>query len=54
MMEQTDSGKGHRHTIFIATLNNQIIPHRASRLSNIFYPAFSGTLNIIAEREEGI
>ena len=54
VMEQSDSGKCHCHTIFIAGCNYILISYRSAWLSNIFHAALMSSFNIIAEREECI
>ena len=53
-MEQTDSCEGHHHSIFIAGLDHCVIAHRAAWFSHILHTALMGSLNIVAEREEGV
>lgn len=54
MMEQTDSGKGHHHSIFVTCFNYIIISYGSTRLRNEFYTTPVRTLNIITKREECI
>src|SRR5699024_3958420 len=54
MMEQTNAGKGHNHSIFVTGINYQIISHRSTRLCDIFYTTLMCSLNVVAEREESI
>lgn len=52
VVEQTNTGKCHGNSVFIAGFNNIVIPHRTARLGNIFDTALVGTLNIVAKWEE--
>src|SRR5699024_5589534 len=54
MMEQADSCEGHHHSIFIAGLDHCVVAHGATRFSYILHTALMGSLNIVAEREEGV
>lgn len=54
MMEQSDTGKAHRHPVFIACFNHIVVPDGAPRLRHIFYAALMGALDIIAEWEESV
>ena len=54
VMEQSDSGKYHRHAILITAFDDRIIADGAAGLCNVFYAALVRALNIVAEREERI
>ena len=53
-MEQTDAGECHRHSVLIADFDHVVVTDRSARLCDIFYAALVGTLDIVAEREEGV
>ena len=53
-MEQTDSGKGHGNSVFIADLDHVVVPHGAARLSDIADTALMRPLDVVAEGEEGV
>ena len=54
MVEQTYASKGHGDAILVARHDNMVVAHRATGLSNELNTALVGTLNIVAEGEEGI
>ena len=54
VMEQSDSGKCHCHTVFVTSCDYILISYRSARLCNIFHTALMSPLNVIAEREERI
>ena len=54
MMEQTQACKTHHHTIFVAGCDHMVITDRSARLCHIVHATLVGTLNIVAEGEEGI
>ena len=53
-MEQTNAGECHRHSVFVAHIDHVVVTDRSARLGDILYAALVGTLDIVAEREEGI
>ena len=53
-MEQTDSRKGHYHSVFVTGLDNQIVTNRSAWLRNVFYAALLCALNIVAEGKERV
>ena len=52
MVEQTDAGECHRHSVFIADIDHVVVTDRSTRLRDIFYAALVGAFDIVAEREE--
>ena len=54
MVEQTDTGEGHGDAVFIAGHNDMIVADRATSLGDELHTTLMGTLDIIAEGEEGI
>ena len=54
MMEQSDSRKRHRHSIFITGFNYRIVSHGTAWLSNKLHTALMCSFNIVTEREECI
>ena len=54
VVEQTDTGKCHSHSVFIAGSDHVIISHGAARLGNVFHAALISTLDIITEWEKCI
>ena len=54
MMEQTHTGKGHNHTVFVTFFNDQVIPDGTAGFGNILHTGGICTLNIIVEWEKGI
>lgn len=54
VVEQTNTGKCHGNSVFIAGFNNIVIPHRTARLCNVLNAALMSPLNIISEGEESI
>ena len=54
MMEQTYSGKAHRHVIFIAGCNYMIITNGSARLCHIGNTTFMSALDIIPKWEKCI
>ena len=52
VMEQSDSGKYHRHVILITAFDDRIIPDGAAGLCNVFYAALMCAFNVIGKREE--
>src|SRR3712207_519631 len=54
MVEQTNMGKRHGDTVFIASIDNMVVTNAASCLHNIFHSALMGTLYIVAKGEESV
>ena len=54
MMEQAHAGKGHDHALLVALFDDQIIADRAAGLCDVLNTGSKGTLNVVAEGEEGI
>ena len=52
VMEQSDSGKYHRHVILITAFDDRIIADGAAGLCNVFYAALMCAFNVIGKREE--
>ena len=53
-MEQSHSGEVHDDAVLVAGLDDDIISHRAARLSYIPDTTAVSTLDIVAEREERV
>ena len=54
MMEQSYAREGHSNTIFVAGHDNMVVANRAASLCNELYTTLMGTLDVVAEGEEGI
>ena len=54
MVEQTNAGEGHCHVIFVAGLNDIVVPDGAAGLSNVLNAAAVRPFDVIAEREKRI
>ena len=54
MMEQPHSRECHDHAVFVACIDDEVIPDRAARLCHIENAALSRTLDIVGEREERV
>ena len=54
MVEQTNAGECHRHSVFVAHIDHVVVTDRSARLGDILYAALVGTLDIVAEWEEGV
>ena len=54
MMEQTNAGKAHYHTILVAGIDNIVITNRSTWLSDILNARLMGTLDVVTEGEECI
>ena len=52
VMEQSDSGKYHRHAILITAFDDRIIADGAAGLCNVFYAALMCAFDVIGKREE--
>ena len=52
VMEQSDSGKYHRHVILITAFDDRIIADGAAGLCNVFYSALMCAFDVIGKREE--
>ena len=54
MMEQAYTCKRHGDAILVAGVDNIVVAYAASSLCDILYAALVGTLDVVAEWEEGI
>ena len=54
MMEQAHASECHGDAILVAGVDNIVIAHRATGLSNKLYATLVGTLNVVAEGEERV
>ena len=54
MVEQPHTGEGHNNAVFVALLDDQVIPDGAAGLGNIADTGGIGPLDVIREGEEGI
>ena len=51
-MEQSHSGKGHHHTVFVTGLDNKIVAYRTAGLGDIFHAAFLCPLDVVGKGEK--
>ena len=54
MMEQSYACKCHGDAVLVAGHNNMVVTDRAASLCNELYTALVGTLDVVAEGEEGV
>ena len=54
MVEQTNSGKCHRHSIFVTCVNYIVITYRTTRLRDKLHAALVRAFDIVAEREKRV
>ena len=54
VVEQSHAGKGHDHTVFVALLDNQIVPDGAAGLGDVLDTGGLGPLDVVGAGEEGI
>ena len=54
MVEQTDSGKAHHHTIFVTGFDYMVVTDRSARLCYILHATSVGALDVISKWEERI
>ena len=54
MMEQPHAGNGHNHIVFVAGLNDGVVPDGAPRLCHIGNPGKPAPFDGVAEGEEGV
>ena len=54
MMEQTHTREGHGNAVFVAGLDDIVVANAAAGLCNVFHATLVGTLDVVAEGEEGI
>ena len=54
MVEQAHTSKGHSNAVFVAGHNDMVVTHGAASLGDILHTALVGTLNVVAEGEEGV
>ena len=54
VVEQTDSGKAHHHTIFVTGFDYMVITDRSARLCYILHATSVGALDVISKWEERI
>ena len=53
-MEQTHTREGHGNAVFVAGLDDIVVANAAAGLCNVFHATLVGTLDVVAEGEEGI
>ena len=54
MMEKTDACESHGNAVFVAGGDDMVVAHGTTGLGNKLDTTLVGTLNIVAEGEEGI
>ena len=54
MVEKSHTGKRHRHSVFITSLNDIFIPERAAWLRNVLDSTARRAIYIVSERNESI
>ena len=54
MVEQSDTGKAHGHTVLVTGIDHIVIANGTARLCNIGYTALGCSLYVVPEREESI
>ena len=54
MVEQADTGEGHRDTVLVAGHDDMIVADAATSLGDELHTTLMGTLDVVAEGEEGI
>ena len=54
MMKQTNAGECHRDSVFIASVNDIVIPDTSAGLCDIVYAALVSAFDIVSKGEEGI
>ena len=54
MMEQPDAAERHRNAVLVAGVDDLLVPDGAAGLHNGRHAAAAGTLDVVAEGEEGI
>ena len=54
MVEQSYASEGHGDAILVAGLDHVVVAYRTTSLGDEFHTALMGTLDIVAEGEEGI
>ena len=53
-MEQAHAREGHSDAVLVAGHDDMVVAHRATSLGNELHAALVGTLNVVAEGEEGV
>ena len=54
MVEQADAGEGHGDAVLVAGHDDMIVADGASSLGDELHATLMGTLDIVAEGEEGV
>lgn len=54
MVEEARSDEGHSHVVLVAGSDNTVVTYATAGLGYIFHAALFGTLDIVAEGEEGV
>ena len=54
MMEEAHTCERHCDAILVAGINNIVVANRTACLSDVLYAALVRTLDVVAEREEGV
>ena len=53
-MEEPHSGEGHHDAVFVAALDDGVVPDRSARLGYIANAAAVGSLDVVREGKEGV
>ena len=53
-MEQTHTDECHGNSVFVAGLYHVVVAHRTACLGDVLHTALMGSLDVVAEGEEGI
>ena len=54
MVEQSYAGECHSDAVLVASHDDMVVADAATCLSDVLNTALVGTLNVVAEREEGV
>ena len=54
MVEQAHAGEGHGDAVFVAGHDDMVVTYRAACLGDVLHATLVGTLNVVAEGEEGV
>ncbi len=53
-MEQSHAGERHGDAVLVAGHDDVVVAHRAAGLGYVLHAALVGTLDVVAEGEEGV
>ena len=54
VVEQSDASERHRDAVLVASHDDMVVTYRAASLGNELHATLVGTLDVVAEGEEGI